>query len=66
MDRWPSSVLGTRHFSCSALLAEIYADVRVHVGFFTRGLTPEQRDAALSIFAFYVGATVSTSKSSRW
>jgi DNA-binding MarR family transcriptional regulator len=38
-----------------ALLVEIDADVRVHVGFFTRGLTPEQKDAALSIFAFYVG-----------
>lgn len=39
----------------AALLAEIDADVRVHVGFFTRGLTLEQKDAALSIFAFYVG-----------
>jgi DNA-binding MarR family transcriptional regulator len=38
-----------------ALLTEIDADVRVHVGFFTRGLTPEQKEAALSIFAFYVG-----------
>jgi DNA-binding MarR family transcriptional regulator len=39
----------------TALLVEIDADVRVHVGFFTRGLTTEQKDAALSIFAFYVG-----------
>jgi DNA-binding MarR family transcriptional regulator len=38
-----------------AMLTEIDADVRVHVGFFTRGLTREQKDAALSIFAFYVG-----------
>jgi DNA-binding MarR family transcriptional regulator len=38
-----------------ALLNEIDADVRIHVGFFTRGLTHEQKAAALSIFAFYVG-----------
>jgi DNA-binding MarR family transcriptional regulator len=38
-----------------AMLTEIDADVRVHVGFFTRGLTSEQKAAALSIFAFYVG-----------
>jgi DNA-binding MarR family transcriptional regulator len=39
----------------SAMLAEIDADVRIHVRFFTRGLTHEQKAAALSIFAFYVG-----------
>jgi DNA-binding MarR family transcriptional regulator len=38
-----------------ATLTEIDADVRIHVGFFTRALTPEQKAAALSIFAFYVG-----------
>ena len=38
-----------------ALLTEIDADVRIHVGFFTRGLTAEQKAAALSIFAFYIG-----------
>jgi DNA-binding MarR family transcriptional regulator len=43
----------------AALLAEIDADVRVHVAFFTRSLTAEQRAAALSIFAFYVGAPAS-------
>jgi DNA-binding MarR family transcriptional regulator len=47
-----------------AMLTEIDAEVRIHVGFFTRALTPEQKAAALSIFAFYVGSTVSTSKSS--
>ena len=41
------------------LLAEIDADVRVHVDFFTRALTPEQKNAALSIFAFYVGSAAS-------
>ncbi len=39
----------------TTMLTEIDADVRVHVGFFTRGLTAEQKDAALSIFSFYVG-----------
>ena len=43
------------------LLAEIDADVRVHVDFFTRSLTDEQREAALSIFAFYVGRPASAS-----
>jgi DNA-binding MarR family transcriptional regulator len=43
----------------AALLAEIDADVRVHVDFFTRGLTAEQKAAALSIFAFYVGTAAS-------
>lgn len=38
------------------LLAEIDADVRVHVDFFTRALTSEQKTAALSIFTFYVGS----------
>ncbi len=38
-----------------AALVEIDADVRIHVGFFTRQLTHEQKAAALSIFAFYVG-----------
>ena len=37
------------------LLGEIDADVRVHVDFFTRGLTHAQKAAALSIFTFYVG-----------
>jgi DNA-binding MarR family transcriptional regulator len=41
------------------LLAEIDADVRVHVDFFTRGLTNEQKAAALSIFSFYVGSKAS-------
>lgn len=44
------------------LLAEIDADVRLHVGFFTSGLTAEQRGAALSIFSFYVGDAASASK----
>jgi DNA-binding MarR family transcriptional regulator len=48
-----------------ATLVEIDADVRAHVGFFTRALTPDQRAAALSIFAFYVGTSVSTSRTSR-
>jgi len=39
----------------TAMLAEIDADVRIHVRFFTRALTHEQKAAALSIFAFYVG-----------
>ena len=39
-----------------AMLTEIDADVRIHVDFFSRQLTPEQRAAALSIFAFYAGA----------
>lgn len=43
----------------ATLLAEIDADVRVHVDFFTRGLTGEQKDAALSIFTFYVGSAAS-------
>ena len=46
----------------AALLAEIDADVRVHVDFFTRALTPEQKSAALSIFAFYVGTPASVSR----
>ncbi len=45
----------------ATLLAQIDADVRVHVDFFTRALTPEQKDAALSIFAFYVGSETSSS-----
>jgi DNA-binding MarR family transcriptional regulator len=51
------------HLSATAagaqLLAEIDADVRVHVDFFTRALTAEQKTAALAIFAFYVGTPVS-------
>jgi DNA-binding MarR family transcriptional regulator len=43
------------------LLAEIDADVRFHVDFFTRGLTAEQKTAALSIFSFYVGSKASAS-----
>jgi DNA-binding MarR family transcriptional regulator len=54
------------HLSATAagatLLAEIDADVRVHVGFFTRGLTAEQKDAAFSIFQFYVGTPATASK----
>jgi DNA-binding MarR family transcriptional regulator len=46
----------------AALLAEIDADVRVHVDFFTRGLTAEQKNAALAIFAFYVGTPVRASR----
>ena len=38
-----------------AMLTEIDAEVRIHVDFFTRQLTHEQKAAALSIFAFYVG-----------
>lgn len=41
------------------LLAEIDADVRVHVDFFTRALTGDQKSAALSIFSFYVGSATS-------
>jgi DNA-binding MarR family transcriptional regulator len=40
------------------ILAEIDEDVRVHVDFFTRGLSHRQKAAALSIFAFYVGTTI--------
>lgn len=40
------------------LLDEIDQDVRVHVDFFTRQLTHEQKAAALSIFAFYVGTSI--------
>jgi DNA-binding MarR family transcriptional regulator len=54
------------HLSATAagaeLLAEIDADVRVHVDFFTRALTAEQKSAALAIFAFYVGTPATASK----
>lgn len=40
------------------LLAEIDAEVRLHVDFFTRGLTRSQKAAALAIFAFYVGTRI--------
>jgi DNA-binding MarR family transcriptional regulator len=40
------------------LLAEIDAEVRFHVDFFARQLTPDQKAAALSIFAFYVGTRI--------
>jgi DNA-binding MarR family transcriptional regulator len=40
------------------LLAEIDADVHVHVDFFSRSLTHDQKAAALSIFAFYVGTQI--------
>jgi DNA-binding MarR family transcriptional regulator len=39
-------------------LVQIDADVRVHVNFFNRGLTAEQKAAALAIFEFYVGRAV--------
>jgi DNA-binding MarR family transcriptional regulator len=40
------------------LLEEIDAEVRRQVNVFTRALTPENRTAALAIFAFYVGAQI--------
>jgi DNA-binding MarR family transcriptional regulator len=40
------------------LLDEIDRDVRIHVDFFTRQLTRQQKAAALSIFAFYVGTNI--------
>lgn len=42
----------------SRLLAEIDADVRVQVNVFARSLTPEQKSAALAIFASHVGAHI--------
>jgi DNA-binding MarR family transcriptional regulator len=38
------------------LLHKIDEQVRFHVGYFARQLTPKQRTTALFIFAFYVGA----------
>jgi DNA-binding MarR family transcriptional regulator len=50
------------HLKASAkgakLLAEIDAEVRFHVDYFARQLTPDQKAAALSIFAFYVGTRI--------
>lgn len=40
------------------LLVDIDRDVREHVDFFTRHLRTNQKAAALSIFAFYVGMTI--------
>jgi DNA-binding MarR family transcriptional regulator len=50
------------HLKASAkgakLLGEIDAEVHFHVDYFARQLTPAQKAAALSIFAFYVGTTI--------
>jgi DNA-binding MarR family transcriptional regulator len=40
------------------LLTLIDDEVRMHVDYFTRQLTPEQKEAAIAIFAFYVGTNV--------
>jgi DNA-binding MarR family transcriptional regulator len=42
------------------LLHAIDAEVKVHVDYFTRVLTPKERESALSILMFYVGASMST------
>jgi len=39
-------------------LRQIDAEVRLQVNAFTRGLQPEMKSAALSIYAFYVGAEI--------
>jgi DNA-binding MarR family transcriptional regulator len=40
------------------LLAEIDAEVRVHVNMFARSLRPDQKSAALAIFSSHVGAEI--------
>jgi DNA-binding MarR family transcriptional regulator len=40
------------------ILEEIDAEVRLQVNMFTRNLKPDQKAAALAIFAFYVGAKI--------
>jgi DNA-binding MarR family transcriptional regulator len=40
------------------LLHAIDDEVKVHVDYFTRGLTPKERESALSILMFYVGASM--------
>lgn len=42
---------------CVDLLRRIDDQVHIHVRFFQQQLTAEERSAALSIFAFYVGTT---------
>ncbi len=42
------------------LLHSIDVEVKVHVDYFTRGLTSKDRESALSILMFYVGASMST------
>ena len=50
------------HLSVTAkgakLLSLIDDEVRVHVDYFTQQLSPEQKEAAIAIFAFYVGTSV--------
>jgi DNA-binding MarR family transcriptional regulator len=41
-----------------ALLQHVDSQVQVHVDYFTRQLTPQQRENALSILVFYVGASL--------
>jgi DNA-binding MarR family transcriptional regulator len=43
------------------LLHAIDAEVKVHVDYFTRALSPRERESALSILMFYVGVSMSTS-----
>ncbi|MSP93821.1 MAG: MarR family transcriptional regulator [Alphaproteobacteria bacterium] len=40
------------------LLHRIDEQVQIHVDYFTRGLTPHQTEAALSILMFYAGASL--------
>jgi DNA-binding MarR family transcriptional regulator len=50
------------HLSVTAkgakLLSLIDTEVRMHVDYFTQQLAPEQKEAAIAIFAFYVGTSV--------
>ncbi len=45
-----------------ALLHQIDEKVHIHVDYFTRQLSREQREAALSVFLFYVGISIAASK----
>jgi DNA-binding MarR family transcriptional regulator len=39
-------------------LVEVDDDVRMHVDYFTQQLSAEQKEAALAVFAFYVGVNI--------
>jgi DNA-binding MarR family transcriptional regulator len=47
------------------VLELIDQDVRMHVDYFTRRLAPDQKDAALAIFAFYVGSSIRVTSHTR-
>lgn len=48
-----------------ALLHEIDGLVKFHVDYFTRQLTPHQRESALSILMFYVGISIAVPNAAR-